>query len=150
METPHQFPDVAGRIVYIEDDEASVSLLEAILGTLYPRVQLIHAGVGAAGIQAVREHGPDLVLVDLWLPDMSGADVVRELNPEISRNALKVVMLTAAAASPDAIKALALGAMACWSKPFQLTEFRASLERLLSEGAQWSAYPLRWEGVRLK
>ena len=137
----HPSPSLAaGRVVYIEDDVVTVALFEAIVETHYPGIELIHACTAAAGISAVRAQRPDLVLLDMWLPDSSGADVVRELNFEISTGGLQVVLLTAAHMSPDVIKALALGAVECWSKPMDLSVLRAGLERRLM-GPKHAARP---------
>ena len=66
----------AGRLLYIEDNEPTSGSMESP-GGLRPEWRLIHAGTGSPGLELARAHHPDLVLLDLHLPDLSGVDVLR-------------------------------------------------------------------------
>jgi len=77
-----------GRVVYIEDDETNVLLVRALVAR-HPGVELLHAATGRAGIELVRREKPDFVLLDMHLPDISGLEVVRELNIDITSRGLR-------------------------------------------------------------
>lgn len=119
-------------VLYIEDDPVSVALIEAVIGSRYPRLTLSIAETVRAGVTLARAATPpDLILLDMRLPDGSGVDVIRELNPELSRHQLKVVLLTADMLSPDVVKAMSLGAVDCWFKPLDLQVFYRRFSQLL-------------------
>ena len=104
-----------GTVQYIEDQVANVVLVEGLLADL-PGVSLITAGTGADGIRLARSERPDLVLLDMHLPDFGGLEVIRALSLEISLG-LKVALLTGDAFTMDVIKAMSLGAYDYWVKP---------------------------------
>lgn len=126
---------ICGTVLYVEDDPLSVRLVEEILHSLFPRVILNSARTGAAGLEMARAQPCDLILLDLVLPDMSGLQVVRDLNVEISAGDLRVVLLTGARTSPEAARALMLGALEVWDKPLNLADFAAGMARYLSLGS---------------
>ena len=105
----------SGTVLYIEDQPANVVLVEGLLAEL-PGVVLITAGTGADGIRLARSERPDLVLLDMHLPDFGGLEVIRALSLEISLG-LKVALLTGDAFTMDVIKAMSLGAYDYWVKP---------------------------------
>ena len=105
----------SGTVLYIEDQAANVVLVEGLLAEL-PGVALIAAGTGAEGIRLARSERPDLVLLDMHLPDFGGLEVIRALSLEISLG-LKVALLTGDAFTMDVIKAMSLGAYDYWVKP---------------------------------
>jgi CheY-like chemotaxis protein len=125
--------DVKGTVLYIEDQEINQVLMEAQLAAL-PGIRLIKATTGAEGVRLVRAEKPDLVLLDMHLPDFGGLEVVRELMIEIS-DGLKVALLTADALSMDIIKAMSLGAYEYWVKPVDRAHLLSGLRRALV-GAQ--------------
>jgi CheY-like chemotaxis protein len=125
-------PPITGTIVYIEDDPVSVVLVQSLLDVLFPQVTMVPAASAEAGVRLVRQEKPDLVLLDMHLPGASGLDVLRQLNPEVSMQGLRVTLLTADAATPDVIKAMSLGAYEYWRKPLNLALFRSGLRRALT------------------
>src|SRR6218665_2673605 len=124
--------DVKGKVLYIEDQEINQVLMEAQLSNLHG-ITLIKATTGADGVRLVRSEHPDLVLLDMHLPDFGGLEVVRELMIEIS-NGLKVALLTADSLSMDIIKAMSLGAYEYWLKPVDRPHLMAGLRRALGPG----------------
>ena len=125
--------DVKGKVLYIEDQEVNQVLMEAQLASL-PGVTLIKATTGAEGVRMARSEKPDLVLLDMHLPDFGGLEVVRELMIEISEG-LKVALLTADTLSMDIIKAMSLGAYEYWVKPVDHAQLMAGLRRALGGGS---------------
>lgn len=121
-----------GTLLYIEDEPVNVALVEAIVQRRHPGVRLLHAGTGAEGVRLVRSEKPDFVLLDMHLPDMSGLEVVRQLNVEIANRGLRVTILTGDSLSMDIIKAMSLGAYEYWVKPLDVKLFEAGLRRALT------------------
>ena len=124
--------EVKGTVLYIEDQEINQVLMEAQLAGL-PGIRLIKATTGAEGVRLARSEKPDLVLLDMHLPDFGGLEVVRELMIEIS-DGLKVALLTADALSMDIIKAMSLGAYEYWVKPVDRAHLMSGLRRALVGG----------------
>ncbi|MBE7420024.1 MAG: response regulator [Ideonella sp.] len=120
-----------GKVLYIEDDETNVVLVRALLAR-HPGIEVLHAATGRDGIAMVRYERPDFVLLDMNLPDISGLEVVRELNIDITARGLKVNILTGDALSMDILKAMSLGAYEYWLKPLDLKLFEDGLRRALT------------------
>jgi CheY-like chemotaxis protein len=123
-------PPLTGTVLCIEDNALSMELVEAILAR-YPGIGLLKATTGTEGVRLALEHAPDLVLLDMRLPDIDGIEVVRSLNEAISQRKLRVVLLTAESFSIDIVKAMSLGAAEYWPKPLDLARVEQALARLL-------------------
>lgn len=117
-----------GTILYIEDNHSNVRLLQRLLGRR-SAVRLVTAQTGTEGLDLARRERPDLVLLDLHLPDMSGEDVLRRLWTDPSTRALPVAVLSADATSAQRHRLLASGAIAYLTKPLDL----AQLLRLIDD-----------------
>ena len=130
---PDETAPLQGKVLYIEDQELNQVLMEAQLSDL-PGITLIKATTGTDGIRLARSEHPDLVLLDMHLPDVGGLEVVRELMIEIS-GGLKVALLTADNLSMDIIKAMSLGAYEYWVKPIDRQQLLTGLRRALGGGA---------------
>ncbi len=124
-------PPLRGKVVYIEDDETNVLLVRTMVAR-HPGVELLHAATGREGVLLVRREQPDFVLLDMNLPDISGLEVVRELNIEITSRGLKLNILTGDALTMDIIKAMSLGAYEYWLKPLTPQVFDDGLRRALT------------------
>ena len=112
-------PTAAKTVLYIEDNLSNVRLLERVLGQR-PTVTLIVATLGSAGIDAALQHLPDLILLDLHLPDMTGADVLERLRNEPATVATPIVIVTADATPGTAKRLRNLGATDVLTKPFNI------------------------------
>ncbi len=118
-------------ILLVEDDERISDPLIRVLGA--EGFEVIHTATGAAAIEAVAEHHPGLVLLDLTLPDIDGLDVcrkVRTTSPD-----LPIIMLTARAEEVDVIVGLDAGADDYIAKPFRLAELVARIRARLRVAA---------------
>jgi PAS domain S-box-containing protein len=123
-------PRPAATLLYIEDNLANLSLVETIL-LPHPEWRLIPALQGGLGLELAAEHAPDVVLLDLHLPDMHGAEVLRRLRAD-PRTAGAAVVVISADATPRAVETLtAAGADAFLAKPLDLRLFVRTVERLL-------------------
>jgi CheY-like chemotaxis protein len=114
-------------LLYIEDDMANVTLVERIL-ELRPGVSLKHAALGKRGIEMAKTENPRMVLLDLNLPDVNGADVLQVLQSSPETSEIPVVVLSANAASSQIERLLAGGARNYLTKPFNLDQFLAVVD----------------------
>lgn len=121
---------LSGTVLCIEDNPINMDLIEAALSN-YPGVTLLKARNGMDGIRIAREARPDLVLLDMHLPDIGGLEVVRALNEEIANGHLRVTLLTADTLSMDIVKAMSLGAYDYWLKPLSIAKLDEGLRRAL-------------------
>jgi PAS domain S-box-containing protein len=106
-------------IVYIEDNLSNLKLIERLLDRL-PGMRLIPAMQGKLGIDLVREHQPDLILLDLHLPDLHGREVLEQLKSDPATAAIPVVVLSADATSAQLERLLAAGAAGYLTKPIDV------------------------------
>jgi len=114
-------------ILLVEDDERISEPLVRVLSA--EGFEVVHASTGGDGLAAVQTHRPDLMLLDLTLPDIDGLDVcrnVREDQPD-----MPIIMLTARADEMDVIVGLGAGADDYVPKPFRLAELVARIKARL-------------------
>ncbi len=123
-------PGVRRLVLYIEDNLANLHLMERIF-TRRLSVSLLAARQGGQGLELAREHRPDLILLDLHLPDMSGRDVLRELKANPSTREIPVVMVTADATAGQRDRLLNAGAYAYLTKPIEVKELLEVTDSIL-------------------
>jgi CheY-like chemotaxis protein len=123
-----------GCILYIEDNPVNVVLVETFLSR-WEGVRLEIAANGATGIRMARELRPDLVLLDMHLPDMSGAEVLQALRGDASTRGLRVIALSASAMPEDIAQARQHGVSDYWTKPLDFTRFLNDIGALLKADA---------------
>ena len=122
--------------ILIVDDEPNI--VELVRMTLEDdRVRVMEAGDGHRALALAHAAPPDLVFLDVNLPDISGAEVCRRLRGDGRFTETKVVMLTAAAQDSDVALGLAAGADHYLTKPFSPVRLLSIVERLLPEAAAW-------------
>ena len=127
--------ELSGTVLCIEDNPINMTLIEAALEA-YPGVVLLKAETGMEGIALARSARPDLVILDMHLPDIGGLTVVRELNEEIASDKLRVALLTADTLSMDIVKAMSLGAYDYWLKPLSAAKLEIGLRRALGRNGE--------------
>jgi signal transduction histidine kinase/ActR/RegA family two-component response regulator len=110
-------------VLYIEDNLSNLKLVERILSDRRPDVHLIAAMQGGLGLELAREHRPDLVLLDLHLPDIQGDEVLARLQADPEFNGTPVVVLSADATKGRIKRLLDAGACAYLSKPIDVKQF---------------------------
>jgi CheY-like chemotaxis protein len=125
-------PTNAGTIVYVEDNLSNVRLMERILQQR-PGLTLHHAPNGNSAFDLIRERHPDLVLLDMHLPDMSGEEVLHHLWADPASRSIPIVVVTADATPGLARRLKAAGATACITKPLNLKELLDLVDTLLSK-----------------
>ena len=120
--------------ILIADDEAHV--VELVRVTLEDdRVRVVDAPDGATALLLAAELEPELIFLDVNLPDMSGLDVCRRLRREPRLAGARIVMLTAAAQQDDITRGLAAGASQYLTKPFSPVRLLTMVEGLLPRAA---------------
>ncbi len=120
--------------LYIEDNPVNALLVQQLLAR-WPQIELVHAEDGLAGLELARRLRPDLVLLDMHLPDMDGAEVLDELKRDPDTAALGVVVLSASEHPHDARRAREAGALEYWTKPLDLRSFPADVIRVIGREA---------------
>ena len=125
-------PPMRGTVLYIEDNVVNTALVRDYLA-LQPGVELHTAGTGKAGIETALRLLPDLILIDLGLPDMSGHEVLRRIRSHVALNATRCIAVTAAALPEDQELALRSGFEGYWTKPISLPEFMAGVREQLAK-----------------
>ena len=130
--------------VVVEDDADIRELMVAVLGQSGFAVH--EAGTGATGVAAVREHEPDVVTVDLGLPDIDGYEVTRQVR---QFSDAYVVMLTARTEEIDTLLGLEAGADDYITKPFRPRELRARIEAMMRRPRSVGSVPAPGENATL-
>jgi PAS domain S-box-containing protein len=108
-------------ILQVEDNASNLRLVERIVAR-QPGVELITAMEGGVGIQLAHERRPDVILLDLHLPDMPGADVLRRLQTHPDTRAIPVVVLSADATERQITRLTEAGAFGYLTKPLDVAE----------------------------
>ena len=116
-------------VLYVEDNPSNVRLLERLVATV-PGVDLIVAGKGLDALEIAFERSPDLVLLDLRLPDISGEQVLRVLRADPRSRTTPVVMLSADASPRVTERLIEAGATEFITKPFDVQRLLALIDRL--------------------
>lgn len=133
--SPHARAGASIGILYIEDNPANVEVVSRFLRSR-PNTKLRSEASGRAGLEYAARDLPDLILLDMHLPDLHGDQVLRELKAEPATAAIPVVVLSADA-SPGVIRRLlADGALAYLTKPIELAELGELLDTLAGAQAQ--------------
>ena len=106
-------------VLYVEDNLSNLKLVERILARR-PRIALVSAMQGSIGVTLARDHLPDLILLDLNLPDVSGEEVLARLRSDPRTAELPVVVISADATRGHQDRLLEAGARAFITKPFDV------------------------------
>jgi len=118
-------------ILYVEDNEFNLKIVRQLLSRTSYR--LIEAMDGEAGVATAQTELPDLILMDVQLPKLSGLDATRQLRADAKTAAIPIVVITSFALSGDAEKAKAAGASAYLAKPYSPRELLQMIRNLVPE-----------------
>ena len=118
-------------ILYIEDNLSNLTLMEQMLAD-QPDLELITAMQGRLGFDLALKHSPDLILLDLHLPDVPGWDVLDQLKRNLATCHIPVVVLSADATKRQIDRLMAGGALTYLTKPLDVAEFYRAIEEPLA------------------
>lgn len=122
-------------ILCIEDEPEMIDLIRIILGRRGFEVE--GANGGEEGLEKIRNTPPDLVLLDLMMPDMDGWEVYQQMKAEDATKDIPVIVVTAKAQSIDKVLGLHIAKVDDYiSKPFSPQELLNSVEKVLGQGKQ--------------
>ncbi|MBV9951487.1 MAG: response regulator, partial [Acidimicrobiia bacterium] len=118
------------RVLYVEDMAANIRLVEQILKRR-PSVELVPVMQGATALELARNCQPDLVLLDLHLPDIGGEEVLRRLQADAATSHIPVVVLSADATARQRERLSEAGAKAYLTKPIAIRRFLEVVDQTL-------------------
>jgi PAS domain S-box-containing protein len=121
-------------LLYIEDTVANIRLIEEILHSR-PSVRLLPAMMGQLGLELAREHQPDLILLDLHLPDVGGDKILEQLRADERTRDIPVVMLSADATKRSAGPLLEAGARAYLTKPIGVRDLLEVVDEYMGDAS---------------
>ena len=121
------------RILCVEDEQEMIDLIRLILGRRGFEVKGAEGGI--EGLKLIREYLPDLVLLDLMMPDMDGWEVYQQMKADEKTRGIPVIVVTAKAQNIDRVLAMHIAKVDDYiTKPFSPQELLLSVEKVL--GAQ--------------
>ncbi len=115
--------DSKGCILYVEDNLPNIELVEEIISTKRKAVQLIIHMSGSGVIEKIKENQPNLILLDLNLPDKHGKDILREIKADEEINKIPVIIISADAMPNQISELKSIGAVGYLTKPIEIKSF---------------------------
>jgi CheY-like chemotaxis protein len=119
-------------VLYIEDNLPNLELIEELFAR-WPHVALVPAMQGRLGAELARQHRPDLILLDVHLPDIGGEEVLRQLQTDVRTRLIPVVVLSADATPGQITRLRGAGARAYLTKPLDVAQFLVLVNDILQE-----------------
>jgi signal transduction histidine kinase/ActR/RegA family two-component response regulator len=124
-------PAIQGDVLYIEDNPVNLELARTVLAELRPGIELRTAAEGKLGVELAKSQRPDLVLLDLNLPNMTGEEVLSQLRARPDNAYIAVIVVSADSTSRNLTRLLQAGADAYLTKPFNLKHFLETVDAQL-------------------
>ena len=121
----------AKTILYVEDNEFNRKIVRQLLAQTSYRLR--EATDGESGVRAAQEELPDLILMDVQLPKMSGLDATRELRADARTARVPIIIVTSYALSGDEQKARDAGATAYIAKPYSPRDLLSKIREIVPE-----------------
>jgi CheY-like chemotaxis protein len=121
-------------VLYIEDNPSNMALMKRIAES-WGEVQLIGASSGRLGLDLARTHRPDLILLDLHLPDISGQEVLQNLREDLETKTIPVVIVSADTTPEQVQRSLTAGALSYVTKPLDIASMLCLLDGVLKESS---------------
>ena len=118
-------------VLYVEDNEFNRKIVRQLL--VRTSYRLIEATDGEAGVTTAREAAPDLVIMDIQLPKLSGLEATRQLRNDPATAGIPIIVITSFALAGDEKKARDAGAAAYLAKPYSPRELLQMIRQLAPE-----------------
>ncbi len=125
------------RVLIAEDEPEIAMSLEFLLNNAGYETRIARAGDEA--LETVRAFEPDLILIDVMLPKLSGLEVCAAIREDVLRKQPKILMVTARGSARDIARGRLAGADAHLTKPFSTQELLGEARRLLGQEGSWNA-----------
>ncbi len=119
------------RILIVEDNDLNLKLFRDLLTA--HGYETIETKEGREAIRLTKDERPDLILMDIQLPEISGLDVTRQLKADANISSIPIIAVTAFAMKDDEEKILSAGCEAYISKPISIVSFLNTVRRFLGE-----------------
>jgi len=117
-------------VYVIEDNEKNMKLFKAILN-LIPNIQIFTETQGDSGLELIKSGNPDLIILDIQLPKLSGIDITKELRKIERFKSIPIIAVTSFAMKGDRERILKAGIDQYISKPIKVQEFREKVTEIL-------------------
>ena len=130
VELPPLAPGIAPLILLVDDNEANLCTISSYLGAKGYRLEV--AKTGRSAVEMAKQHRPDLILMDIQMPDLNGLEATQAIRAEPDLVGIVIVAITALATPQDRDRCLAMGADDYISKPMRLKELATTVRTLLS------------------
>ena len=117
----------SAKVLIVEDNALNLKLLSDLLE--YHGYYVVATGSGEAALRIAEEEQPDLILMDIQLPDFSGIDATRRLKANLKTQRIPIIAVTAFAMSGDRTKIMESGCDDYMAKPFNILELLALIEK---------------------
>jgi CheY-like chemotaxis protein len=127
----HTYP-AAKTVLYVEDMVENLRLVEQVLKQR-PSITLIPAMLAGVALDLARQHHPDLILLDLHLPDMPGQDVMHQLRADPATRDIPIIILSADATQSQVTKLLTGGANDYLTKPIRVRDLLQTFDQILGQ-----------------
>jgi two-component system response regulator VicR len=125
-------------ILCVEDEPEMIDLIRMILAR--KGFEVLGAAGGVEGLRLIQSEHPDLVLLDLMMPDMDGWEVYQQMKADEKTRSIPVIVVTAKAQSVDKVLGLHIAKVDDYiAKPFSPQDLMASVERVLQKAAEQKA-----------
>ena len=116
------------RLLLVDDEPTNLQVLRQVLQQEY---RLQFATDGQRALELAREHTPDLILLDVMMPNLDGYTTLSEIKKNENLNNIKIIFLSAKTGENDIKKGLDLGADAYMTKPYSIKKLTEKVEELL-------------------
>ena len=115
---------------YVEDNETNIEIMRGVM-LQRPQIELEVSMHGLDGLGAIRQRRPDLILLDMQLPDISGLELLRHIKNDDDIASIPVIVVSADATTARMQEALTLGAAHYLTKPVDVPVFLEQVDELL-------------------
>ncbi len=116
------------KILLIEDDREILDVMSVGFEMNWPEMKLVSTRLGREGVELAASENPDVIILDLGLPDITGFEVLKEIR---AFSKVPILILTVRSDETDFVRGIELGADDYMTKPFHQTELKSRVEALI-------------------